>query len=98
MSVIALLELRLVSDTLTEGREVVHRVLEETRAFAGCVGVDVLVDAADETHLVAVETWESPEADAAYRAYRAGDGKVTDLGAFLAGAPVLVTGVVDPLL
>jgi quinol monooxygenase YgiN len=50
---------------------VVSEVLGATRAFPGCLGCDVLVDAADPSHVVVVETWESLEHDDAYRAWRA---------------------------
>ncbi|MGB3172181.1 MAG: antibiotic biosynthesis monooxygenase, partial [Rhodococcus sp. (in: high G+C Gram-positive bacteria)] len=68
---------------------VLARVLTETRAFDGCQGVDVLVDADNEAHWIAYERWDSAEADAKYREFRAGEGKITDLGPLLAGAPAL---------
>jgi heme oxygenase (mycobilin-producing) len=50
--------------------------------------VEVLTDTADPNHLVAVEKWASEEHDAAYRAWRAGDGQI-NLASFLASPPVL---------
>ena len=89
MALIALLDLKFNADTLDDARAVLGRVLTETRAFDGCLGVDVLVDAEDETHWIAYERWESVEADAKYREFRAGPGKTTELGPLLAGAPGL---------
>jgi quinol monooxygenase YgiN len=89
MTITAVLEISLKPDVLAEARTVVHRILEETRAFDGCLGVEVLVDQADETHWSLVERWESDAHDAAYRAYRAGEGAITDLAPLLAGRPVL---------
>ena len=89
MTIIATLELRLKPELLSDARVVLRRVLEETRAFPGNLGVEVLADLEDEAHWVAYERWESIEADDAYRAFRAGEGKITDLGPLLAGAPVL---------
>jgi quinol monooxygenase YgiN len=65
-----------------------HTILSDTRAFEGCLAVDVLIDRADPTHILAIEKWESEEHDAAYRAWRAGDGK-TNLAASLAAPPVV---------
>jgi quinol monooxygenase YgiN len=95
MPLIATLELRFDPDQLDEARVVINRVLTETRAFAGNLGVDVLVDANDPAHWIAYETWESPEHDAAYREFRAGPGAVTDMPPLLAAVPVLTWFEVD---
>jgi hypothetical protein len=42
---------------------VIHQTLTGTRAFAGCLGVAVLVDNKDPAHVVLYETWESAEHD-----------------------------------
>src|ERR1700712_38022 len=88
MSLTAFLELRLNPDLLDAAYAKVREVLADTRAFPGCESVEVLVDHDDRAHVVVHERWESAEADAAYRAWRGGDG-VSNLGAVLAGAPVL---------
>jgi quinol monooxygenase YgiN len=89
----ALLEVRLKPDAVEEGLKVVHGVLEETRAFDGCLGVTVIQDEADPAHLVAIEEWESLEKDSVYRKWRAGEGAAVDLAPLLAGAPSLTIGV-----
>lgn len=89
MALIALLDLTLKAETLDDAKVVLGRVLADTRAFDGCQGVDVLVDEDDETHWIAYERWESAEADAKYREFREGPGKITDLGPLLGGAPKL---------
>jgi quinol monooxygenase YgiN len=86
----SLLELRLKPDSVDEGLAVAHKVLEETRAFDGCLGVTVVQDTADPAHLVAIEQWESLDKDAAYREWRAGEGAATDLAPLLAGPPSLI--------
>lgn len=80
---VALLDLQLKPDAVEEGLTILRRVLAETRAFEGCESVVVLQDEADPAHVVAIETWASLEADAAYRAWRAGDGRIEDLPALL---------------
>lgn len=90
MVVIAALELRFKPDSLDAAREVLADVLATTRAFEGCRGVEVLIDAHDPAHWIAHEVWESMEHDAAYRAFReTAEGSVAGLGPLLAGAPVL---------
>lgn len=88
MSVTVLLELTFKPECVAEAREVFRRELVKTRAFDGSLTTDVLVDSDDEAHWVIYEIWESVEADEAYRAFRAGDGKITDLPPLLAAPPV----------
>ncbi|MFC8177653.1 MULTISPECIES: putative quinol monooxygenase [Nocardiaceae] len=97
MTLVALLDVKLKPEALDEGKRVLGRVLAETRAFDGCLGVDVLVDSDDETHWIAYERWESAEADAKYREFRAGPGKTTELGALLAAAPGLTKYTVSDI-
>lgn len=88
MTVTALLDLRIAPERLGVAPDVLRRTLADTRAFDGNLGVEVLRDATDETHLVVVETWQSLAHDDAYRAWRAGDG-ASDLGTLLSAPPVL---------
>lgn len=87
MPVTVLLELKFNSESLTQAREIFRRELIKTRAFAGNLVTDVLVDADDESHWVIYESWESVEHDDAYRSFRAGEGKITDLPPLLAAPP-----------
>ena len=88
MTVTVLLELRFKPDEVAAGRELMGRTLAVTRAFGGNVSTDVLFDADDEAHWLIYEIWESVEADDAYRAFRAGEGKVTQLPPLLAAPGV----------
>jgi quinol monooxygenase YgiN len=89
MAITAFFEIRVRPETLDQGvHGELHKVLSDTRAFEGCLAVEVLIDNDDPTHIVAVEKWASEEQDAAYRAWRAGDGK-TNLASFLASPPLL---------
>jgi quinol monooxygenase YgiN len=88
MTVTVILELKFKPDQVAAGRELMGRTLEVTRAFDGNVRTDVLVDEDDEAHLLVSEIWESVDADEAYRAFRAGEGKVTQLPPLLAAPPV----------
>lgn len=88
MTVTALLDLRLDPARRDEGLAFLHTVLTDTRTFAGCLAVEVLVDAEDPTHVLAIERWESMYHDAMYRDWRAGAG-ATALGDYLTGPPTL---------
>jgi quinol monooxygenase YgiN len=87
MTYIAIVDLRLKPDDLEGAGAAVTSLLEGTRGFDGNKGVDVLIDEADPTHWMFVETWESAEHSAAYSAWRAGEGKNGALAPFVAGPP-----------
>jgi quinol monooxygenase YgiN len=88
MAVTVLLELRFKPDEVAAGRELMGRTLQTTRAFDGNLQTDVWVDADDEAHWIIYEVWDTIEHDDAYRAFRAGEGRVTQLPPLLAAAPV----------
>jgi quinol monooxygenase YgiN len=88
MAVTVLLELRFKPKEVAAGRELMGRTLQVTRAFDGNLQTDVLVDEDDEAHWIIYEVWDSVEHDEAYRAFRAGEGKVTQLPPLLAAPPV----------
>ena len=88
MSVTVMLELRFKPESVADAREVFRRELAKTRAFDGALVIDVLVDEDDEAHWIIYEVWDTVEHDEAYRAFRAGDGKITDLPPLLAAPPV----------
>jgi len=88
MTVVATLELAIRPESADVATTVIHEVLKGTRAFPGNQGVDVLVDSKNPLRVLLLERWESLDADTAYRAWRAGDGK-SDLGSILAGPPAL---------
>ena len=92
MTVISLLELTLspaaAADSEGTGR-LLTTTLEATRAFDGCLGVEVAVDATDPAHVVVVERWESLEHDDAYRAWRQTPEGASRLAEVLAAPPQL---------
>jgi len=90
MPITVTLELKLKPEAVPAARDLMHRTLEVTRAFAGNLGTDVLVDEDDEAHWLIYELWESVEHDEAYRTFRAGEGQVTELPPLLAAPPVKI--------
>ncbi|MGY4654515.1 putative quinol monooxygenase [Mycobacterium sp. URHB0021] len=90
MPVTVTLELRLKPESVAAARDVMGRALQVTRAFEGNLGTDVLVDEDDEAHWLIYELWETVEHDEAYRSFRAGEGRLTELPPLLA-APAVKT-------
>ena len=88
MAVTVILELKVKPESVREARDVMGRALQDTRAFEGNLRTDVLVNEDDEGHWVIYELWESVEHDEAYRKFRAGEGKITELPPLLAAPPV----------
>jgi quinol monooxygenase YgiN len=88
MPVTVILELRVKPEAVGAARDVMGRALRDTRAFAGNLRTDVLVDSDDEAHWVIYEVWDTVENDEAYRAFRAGEGKIAELPPLLAAPPV----------
>lgn len=87
MPVTVILELKFKPDAVPAAREVMGRALKDTRAFDGNLQTDVLVDQDDEAHWLIYELWDTVEHDEAYRAFRAGEGKLTELLPLLSAPP-----------
>ncbi len=88
MAVTVLLELKFKPEAVSAARDLMRRTLEATRAFEGNLQTDVLVNEDDEAHWIIYELWETVEHDEAYRAFRAGEGKIVELPPLLAAPPV----------
>jgi quinol monooxygenase YgiN len=87
MAVTVLLELKFKPEAVSQGRDLMRRTLETTRAFEGNLRTDVLEDEDDESHWIIYELWDTVAHDEAYRAFRAGEGKVVELPPLLAAPP-----------
>jgi quinol monooxygenase YgiN len=88
MPVTVTLELRLKPESIAAARDVMGRALQDTRAFDGNLRTDVFVDSDDEAHWLIYELWETIEHDEAYRRFRAGEGRLTELPPLLAAPSV----------
>ena len=87
MAVTVLLELKFKPEAVSAAQDLMRRTLATTRGFEGNLQTDVLVDTDNEAHWIIYEVWDSVEHDEAYRAFRAGEGKVTELPPLLAAPP-----------
>jgi quinol monooxygenase YgiN len=90
MTIIAVLDLQFAADDVEASLQALAGVLKDTRAFPGCLGVDVVQDVKDPTHVQAIERWASAADDQAYRDWRAGAGASTVLGSLIVAPPGLV--------
>ena len=92
MSITVFLEVQLRPDAVgAEAEGAIRETLAQTAAFDGNEGLEVLVDDADPTRVVVVETWATAADHAAYVAWRATPEGAAALGAVLAGPPVTRT-------
>lgn len=98
MPTAALLDLHLRGDRAADGLPVIEAILGDTRAFEGCLGVEVLVDVDDPAHVTVVEHWQSLEHDDAYRAWRATPEGASGLGELLDRPSVLTRSTVQTTL
>lgn len=79
-------------DQAEGGIELLCRNLDDTRAFPGCVSVDVVLDATDASTIHLVEYWKTAADSQAYAAWRAGEGKIVGLGEMRVVPPVVLSG------
>jgi quinol monooxygenase YgiN len=89
MTIVSLLDFRVRPDRMDGADAAIAEVLAATRAFPGCVGLQVLRDTDDAAHVVVVETWESLAHDDAYRAWRGTPEGASRFGEILDGRPTL---------
>lgn len=70
MSITFLLEWHIKPEAVDEVKQRIKELIESTRAFDGCEGVQVLQDADDPTTILMYQHWASREHQARYREYR----------------------------
>jgi quinol monooxygenase YgiN len=95
MSILTVLELQAAEGKADEVVAVLKKHLGDTRARPGCESVTVHRDTAEPNSIVLVERWASRADDDAYRAWRAGDGSVTDMAGLVVGMTVRYFDDVD---
>jgi quinol monooxygenase YgiN len=86
VSIFVLLELEAVDGKVDAMIDVLRRNLGDTRARQGCESVTVHQDQARPNAILLVERWATRADDDAYRAWRAGEGAITEMGGLVAGA------------
>jgi quinol monooxygenase YgiN len=92
MSITVFLEVQLRPDTVgAQAEDAIRDTLVATAAFDGNEGLEVLVDDADPTRVIVVETWATAGHHDAYVAWRQTPEGAAALGSVLAGPPVTRT-------
>lgn len=91
MPIVVTLELSILPEKIAEAPSGLQEILDVTRTRPGCLGIDLLVDRADPSHILVVEKWASVAEDADYRAWRATPAGASNFGTFLAAPPVSVS-------
>jgi quinol monooxygenase YgiN len=87
MACTVLLEIQLKADVIDAAKSTFKEILPDTRAYDGCLGVDVVENQEKSGNLVLVETWESRAKHEKYVGWRAETGLLEQLGAMCEGAP-----------
>ena len=82
-----ILEIPVLSEKRDEFIALVNSVLPDTRAYDGCLRVDVWTPEDDDGILWLYEEWESREHQAAYFNWRIETGLMDAIGPFLNGEP-----------
>ena len=86
MAIMSVVHLRLTGD-VERALVLLHERLAATRERKGCLRAETVQDREDSGHIVLLETWESPEDEAAYRTWRAEEPPNPEWRAFVAAAP-----------
>ncbi|CAN5352653.1 hypothetical protein BH09ACT10_BH09ACT10_20090 [soil metagenome] len=98
MTITAHFSFHLDPTQLEHAYEVIHDSLAATRAFPGNIGVEAWIDNNDPSHMLLIETWESIEADTAYRTWRRSDGTPKESYALFVGTSELTFYSVNPAI
>jgi len=84
MSCIVLLEIQVTPESVSEMKELLKRMLPDTRSFAGCITLDLYGNLEDSGNLVFHERWDSRAHYERYLAWRGQTGDAAQLESMLA--------------
>jgi quinol monooxygenase YgiN len=87
MSVLATADLFIKPERVQELLEILREALPDTRAFAGCQGLDTYVDEDDPGHILLVETWSARADHETYLGWRQEQGLFDVLAPFISAPP-----------
>ncbi len=87
MATTVVLELRAKAGTGSDLNRAFKEILPDTRAYDGCMGVDVYRNDDDADVIMLVEQWESRAHYERYLAWRTESGMLAQLGEALDGGP-----------
>ena len=84
---VVLLEIQVKPECVEEVKAFLKEVLPDTRAYAGCQGIDIYGNLDESTNLVFYERWDTRDHYQKYLNWRTETGALEQLGAKLAGPP-----------
>jgi quinol monooxygenase YgiN len=87
MSAIVLLEMQVKPEAVKEVKTLLKQLLPDTRAYAGCQGIDIYGNLDDAGNLVFYERWDTREHYQKYLAWRTETGVLDQLSAKLTAPP-----------
>ena len=82
-----ILDVQAKSECADELKATFEAILPDTRSYAGCNEVKVLVNQDDPANLILLEKWQTRADYEAYVAWRSEQGTMESLGALMASAP-----------
>jgi quinol monooxygenase YgiN len=98
MTVISVVDFHIKPPMIEEALRSLGEALADTRAFEGCIGLDVVQDVDDPSHVQLIERWTSVHHNTAYRDWRHGAGASNALSPFVEGAVTVTISKVRPVV
>jgi quinol monooxygenase YgiN len=89
MSVLALFELQVKPEDISNMKSYLAEILPDTRSYDGCRKIDVYFNTEDTSNMVVVEHWDSRAHHEKYVAWRTETGFMDRIDPMLAGPPSL---------
>lgn len=87
MSISVVLEVHSKPDSIDDLKATFESILPDTRAYDGCIGVQVTSNQDDALNIILFETWETRTHYEKYLAWRAESGALGALTAMLSSPP-----------
>jgi quinol monooxygenase YgiN len=87
MPVTVLADLHIRPEAVEQTLDGLREIMPESRAYDGCIGLEVVQDQADPGHVMLVEQWESPDHHKVYVAWRTETGTLASLAEVLTKEP-----------
>ena len=84
---VVMLEIQIKPECVDEVKAFLKEALPDTRAYAGCQGVDIYGNLDESTNLIFYERWDTRGHYEKYLSWREETGVLNELGAKLTGPP-----------
>ena len=85
MSVLTLVEVNVKPESVNEVKAFLKEAFPATRAFKGCLGIELQINQDEPTNMLLVMEWETREDHQKYAAWRTETGFVERLSSMLSG-------------